>query len=344
MKKDKKLLKWREAWKLNRRAFALIYKRCPHMIISRLVCVAWDALTPYIGIYLSALLITELTQGRNPSVLTRLVLIILLSAAFISLAAAFLHKWRDVACARLYYKIQQIFSEKMMSMDYPDVDNPKTHELYHTIEQNHNSGGWGLNQVYGHIEGILSGLFTLLGGVALTVSLFTNRVPDTAGGFTVLNSPLFVLLIIAVMLAITYIAPLLANKAESYYALNSDSHNFGNRLFGYFGFLGFRKEFSEDIRIYRQDLICDKYGKDKTGIFCSKGMFARLARGPVGCYNAASSAVSIIFTGVVYIFVCLKALGGAFGIGAVTQYISAVTRVAGSIGSSIGIMGGMRNL
>lgn len=343
MKKDKKLLKWREAWKLNRRAFALIYKRCPHMIISRLVCVAWDALTPYIGIYLSALLITELTQGRNPSVLTRLVLIILLSAAFISLAAAFLHKWRDVVCARLYYKIQQIFSEKMMSMDYSDVDNPKTHELYHTIEQNHNSGGWGLNQVYGHIEGILSGLFTLLGGVALTVSLFTNRVPDTAGGFTVLNSPLFVLLIIAVMLAITYIAPLLANKAGSYYALNSDSHNFGNRLFGYFGFLGFRKEFSEDIRIYRQDLICDKYGKDKTGIFCSKGMFARLARGPVGCYNAASSAVSIIFTGVVYIFVCLKALGGAFGIGAVTQYISAVTRVAGSIGSSIGIMGGMRN-
>ena len=49
-------------------------------------------------------------------VLTRLVLIILLSAAFISLAAAFLHKWRDVACARLYYKIQQIFSEKMIDV------------------------------------------------------------------------------------------------------------------------------------------------------------------------------------------------------------------------------------
>ena len=81
MKKDKKLLTWRESWKLNRRAFSLIYKRYPHIIISRLVCVVWDALTPYIGIYLSALLITELTQGRNPSVITNLVLIILLSAA-----------------------------------------------------------------------------------------------------------------------------------------------------------------------------------------------------------------------------------------------------------------------
>lgn len=343
MKKDKKLLTWRESWKLNRRAFSLIYKRYPHIIISRLVCVVWDALTPYIGIYLSALLITELTQGRNPSVITNLVLIILLSAAFISLAAAFLHKWRDIACAGLYYKIQQIFSEKMISMDYPDADNPKTHELYNTIDQNRNGGGWGLNQVYGHIEAILSAILTLFGGIALTVSLFTSRVPDSAGGFTVLNNPLFILPIIAAMLGITYISPLLSNKAGSYYTLNSDLHNFGNRLFRFFGFLGFRKEFSEDIRIYRQDLICDKFGKDKTGTFCSKGMFAKLSKGPIGLYNAASSAVSDIITGVVYIFVCMKALGGAFGIGAVTQYVSAVMRVAGSIRSFSGIIGQMRN-
>ncbi len=343
MKKDKKLLTWREAWKLNRRAFALIYKRCPQMIVSRLICVAWDALTPYISIYLSALLITELTETRNSTVLTRLVLVILISAALISLAAAFLHKWRDVACAGLYYKVQQIFFEKMMSMDYPDADNPKTHEMYNTIEQNRNGGGWGLNQVYGHIERILSALLSLLGGVALTVSLFTSRVPDSSGGYTVLNHPLFVLLIIAIMLMITCVAPMLANKAGSYYALNSDSHNLGNRLFGYFGFLGFQKNLSEDIRIYRQDLLCDKFSKDKTGAFSSKGIFSKLARGPMGFYYAASSAISVLFTGVVYVFVCLKALGGAFGIGAVTQYVSAITRVAESIGSSIGIMGDMRN-
>ena len=79
MKHNKKLLTWREAWKLNSRAFALIYRRYPRMIKSRLVCVVWDALTPYVGIYLSALLITELTEARNPSVLTGLVLIILIS-------------------------------------------------------------------------------------------------------------------------------------------------------------------------------------------------------------------------------------------------------------------------
>ena len=72
-------------------------------------------------------------------------------------------------------------------------------------------------------------------------------------------------------------------------------------------------------------------------------MFAKLSKGPIGLYNAASSAVSDIITGVVYIFVCMKALGGAFGIGAVTQYVSAVMRVAGSIRSFSGIIGQMRN-
>ena len=130
MQKDTKLPTWREAWKLNRRAFILIYKRCPRMILSRLICIVWDALTPYAGIYLSALLITELTEARDPAVLTKLVLSILFSAALISLIAAFLHRWRDIECAGLYYKVQQIYSEKMMRMDYEDVDNPKTHELY----------------------------------------------------------------------------------------------------------------------------------------------------------------------------------------------------------------------
>lgn len=235
------------------------------------------------------------------------------------------------------------FADKMMSMDYEDADNAKTHEMYNTIEQNCNGGGWGLNRVYGNIEEILSAILTLFGGAALTISLFTNRVPEASGRYIILNNPLFILLIITIMLAITYLAPRLSNKAGSYYALNSNSHNLGNRLFGFFGWLGYYNVLATDVRIYRQDLICDKHNNDKTGIFSSGGMFAKLARGPMGLYNAASSAISVLFTGVVYIFVCLKALAGAFGIGAVTQYVAAITRLSGSVSSLIRTAGDMRN-
>ena len=77
--------------------------------------------------------------------------------------------------------------------------------------------------------------------------------------------------------------------------------------------------------------ICEKHNLSKENPFGSKGLFARYGKGPVGFYMAASSAVSVIFTGIAYVFVCLKAWAGAFGIGAVTKYISAVTKVYSSV-------------
>lgn len=332
-----------EVFRMNWRAYRLIYKRCPKMIVSRLLCVVWEALTPYVGIVLSARIIDELSAERNVRTLIFLVALALLSAAMISLVAAFLYKWRDTEGSGLYYRVQQIFSEKMAEMDFADADDPEVHKLYSTIEQNRNGGGWGLHQVYGQIEGLLAAVLRFAGGIVLTVSLFTSQVPSDAGAYTILNHPLFILLIAAVMILVTWLSPALSTKAGSYYAKNASSHNLGNRLFSFFGWLGERGECAADVRIYRQDRICDRYNNDKTSTFCSKGIFAKLAKGPMGLYGAASSVASVIFTGIVYAFVCLKALGGAFGIGAVTQYIASITTVSGSVSAFLGTLGGMRN-
>ncbi len=342
-KNDKKLLSWKEAYKTNQKAFRLIYKKYPNMFISRIVNVIWNAFTPYIGIYLSALIIEELSAGRNPKKLAKLILITLISAALISLFSAFLTKWRDTQCAGMYFKVKQIFTEKLLDMDFVNIDDTKTHEMLSTIQQNQNGGGWGLYRVIGNYESLFSSVITLFGGITLTITLFIKKVPETSGALTVLNSPLFIIAIIIVMLAVTYISPALSNKAGSYYAKGADSHNLGNRLFGFFGFLGCNREYAADIRIYRQDKICDKYNSSKTGVFGSNGLFAKYARGPMGFYYAASAATNVIFTGVVYIFICLKAWAGAFSVGSVTQYIASVTKLSGGISSLISTIGNMRN-
>lgn len=192
-------------------------------------------------------------------------------------------------------------------------------------------------------ESLCSAMLTLLGGITLTVSLFLIRVPEDAGVYTVLNNPLFVVLIIAVMLLITYLAPALSNKAGSYWALHADSNKFLNRAFSFFGTLGHRREMAADVRMYRQDRICEKHNRSKEISVGSKGLFAHLSLGPIGFYSAASSAVSVLFTGVVYIFVCLKAWAGAFGLGAVTQYIASITKVSGGVSNLIVTIGDMRN-
>ncbi len=329
--------------RLNNRALKLFYKRYPQMILSRLISVVWNSLTPYVSIYLSALVIDELAGSRNVERLQLLVLITLASAAVIALGTALLKKWTEAQSAGMWFKVENILSEKMLDMDYVSLDETHTAELLSTIRQNMNGGGWGLYRVVVAYEELCSSILTILGGISLTVSLFVSRVPDGAGALSALNNPLVVLAVITVMLAVTFIAPVLNNKSGSYYAKHADSHNLGNRLFSFFGWLGYYSELAPDVRIYRQDRICDRHNHNKDDTFCSNGLFARLAWGPMGLFAAAGSAVSVIFTGVVYAFVCLKALAGAFGLGSVTQYVASITKVSGGMSSFVSTLGDMRN-
>lgn len=343
--KDKKLLSLRESWRINLRAIKLVWRISPRGMLCQITETVWGTLTPYVGIRLSALIIEELSGARSPERLKTLILAALISAAVFALVTALLEKARkpemnDV----IWYQTDSLLWVKMLELDYHISDDPETRKILSTIRQNMNGGAWGIHRVQGNFNNLLQAALNLLGGLALTLSLFTARVPKEAGSLTFLNSPLLILLFLAGILASTLLSSFLSTKADSYSALNSDVHNLANRLFGYFGFLGHKRHLATDIRIYRQDKICKKYNCDKTDAFASKGYFAKLARGPMGLYPTAATAVSILFlTGMVYLFVCLKAWVGAFGIGMVTQYIGAVSRFSGSIGNLFNTAGFMRN-
>ncbi len=332
-----------EIFRLNIWAFKIFYHRYPQMIISRFVSLFVKALTPYVEIYLSALVIDELASGRDMKRLTMLVLATLFSAAVIALANTLLKKWTNTQNMGMWLKVLKIQGDKLLDMDYVSLDDPHTAEILSTIRQNQNGGGWGLYRVLQSFEMLCSSVLTILGGVALTFFLFVSPMPESAGSLTMLNHPLVVLGVIAAMLAVTFGAPVLESKAGSYYARNANSHNLGNRLFGFFGWLGYEGDLALDMRIYRQDKICDRINRNKEGIFSSNGLFAHLARGPIGFYTAASAAVSVIFTGIAYGFVCLKALSEAFGLGSVTQYIASITKVSSGMSSLVAVLGDMRN-
>lgn len=343
MKNNEKRITWSRAFRANHRAFKLLYAHYPQMVISYLLQVIWNALTPYVGIFLSALVIDELAGNREVQRLQALVGITLVSAAIIALGTAFLKKWKETQSAGDWLKIEHIVSKKMLDTDYVNLDDTHTAEMLSTIRQNFNGGGWGLGRVLTCYGALFSAVFTILGGLALTVTLFVSKVPADAGTLAILDHPLVVLGVITVMLAVTFSAPMLENKAGRYYAKHAEDHNLGNRLFSFFGWLGYISTLAADVRMYRQDKICDRYNRNKEDTFGSNGLFAHFARGPIGLYSAVGAAVSVIFTGIVYAFVCLKALAGAFGLGSVTQYIAAITKVSGGMSSLVSNIGFMCN-
>ena len=114
---------------------------------------------------------------------------------------------------------------------------------------------------------------------------------------------------------------------------------YGNRFLVFFGFLGYHHDYTPDVRIYRQDRLCTKYMTDKKMAYSPQGIFAAYARGPMGLLNAASATISVALTGFVYLYVCLKSWAGAFGIGAVIQYVAFVKLLAGSVSSILSTAG-----
>ena len=340
-KKETHLLSWRDSFQITFRAIKLYYNRYPKWMVAGLLNTIWTTITPFIGISLSAQIIEELAGARNKERLTLLVVATLLSAALITLIGSLIKRYQKITGVGAWY--ERFLMKKTLDMDFCIVDMPETHQKLSTIHQTSNGAGWGIRLATHALSNVIEAIFTILGGIVLTVTLFTHRVPEENMSLTFLNHPMFILLLIVAMLAVTYLAPALAGKAESYYATGNTRHNLGNRLFGYFGWLGYEKDLSADMRIYRQDRICDKYNRNKEATFHSKGYFAKLSWGPMGLYRAASSAVSCVFTALAYLFVCLKAWAGAFGVGMVTQYISSISKVSGGISDLISTAEDIRN-
>ena len=334
----------RDAMKLHFRAFRLLYQQCPQAIVSRFCQEAWNHLTPYIIVWMTALLLNEMAGARDTERITRLVVTLLVTSAVIALGKALIGAWQKSVSSMNYYNTMNIYTDKLLSMDYVRLDDPKTHELHSQIMQNINWNGWGLMQGEEVIFELLGNCFGLCGGIALTVSLFTSLVPADAGIYTVLNNPIFLLLLVGIMLAITYCAPRIATKADHVLMEQTANLTFINRFFSFYGTLGVENtENDPDIRIYRADRIADRYIRDKDQMmFCSAGQMAREIRRRSAPLKAASSALSVVFTGIAYLFVCLKALAGAFGIGSVTQYVAAISTVSGNVSGIVKSFGDMQ--
>ncbi len=341
MKDKKTRMTAKEAAMLNLRAFRTIYRTRKKVLFLRMAKFALGALTPYLGIWLSARLLDEISGQRDPAALVTWVLCAIGSAALIDLVSAIIHRLHNAEQAGMYIHIDHIMSDKMRRMDFCDMDDPKTHALYSTIQQNRGGGGWGLHRVTHNFNNLWSSVLKLGGGLALTVTLFTSPVP--AGEYAFLDSPWLTAPVIALMIGITLLAPVLSNMGGRLFAERAGDHNLGNRLFMFYGYCGRKDRFTTDARIYGLSSFCERYNTDKTAMFGSEGPFARLARGKAGLLKAASSAVGVLFTAVVYLYVCAKGLAGAFGVGSVTQYVGAVTLLSGGLSKVISVLGDMRN-
>ena len=335
MKKETKNLSWSKIIQLHLRSIADIHrlfpKLYPYMIVQRIL----DALKPYISIYISAQLINELAGLRRAEVLWFWVFLAISYAVVIALISNLLNYVKNNQTAFFgSRKNQGLLTAKLLSMDYADMDNQNTRDLYYQIMQNENWMNWGIQRTFQLFPNIVKDVTSIIGAIALTYSLFTIPVPDTAGRLTLLNHPLFVPALFLLMIGISALSGFCLSKAAAHTSDNTESAKFSNRLNSFYGKLGSQTKRAADIRLYKQQTISLHYFTHYN-IWGLDSKLAKESAGAVGIYSAIANGISALFTGIVYVFSCLKAWTGAFGVGSITQYVGAVTALSGSLSSLV---------
>ena len=331
-------LSLKKSLQLHYRSYRDIHRYCPHILTVTVAHAIMSALSPYITIYFSARIIDELATTRREDVLLFLVLLTLGSGVLCILITGLFRRWKEALNAQFFAQINRIYSDKMLSSDFSVVDQAQTHDLLSQIRQNALWNGWGFGQaVFCFSDGIES-LLGIAGAATLTISLFTLRVSETAGVLAILNRPILIVIMVGLLLGSTILSSLCQNKAIRYWTFSSENIKLTNRIFNSFGFIAANQKRALDIRIYNQQEMASHYTPRNID-----QELAQKAKGPMGLFSAAGAAISTLLTGFIYLFVALKTLGGAFGVGSLTQYVSALTSLTKHFSTLFVTLGSVRS-
>ena len=343
MKNKENLAGFRETVRSTLRAYKLWHQYAPRLILSSILYSISYAFTPYVTIYFSSQVLNELAGARDPERLLWLVGLTVSLTAALGALTALLDRWyRTTACGLgIWYISRQMETDKLLSMDFSAADDPHTHQLLSKMHEAFNWGGWGVFWVVTNTQNLVRPLFGVLGAIALTVTLFLQQVPDSAGKLILLNNPFVTLLALGVLLGITFLAPWFQGKANRFLMAATEDTTASNRFLTFLYWTMQSPDRAVDVRMYRQDKLIRHYGRKDT-TFLPGGPFSKCAQGPEGLWSGAAATVSGVFTGLAYGFVCLKAWAGAFAVGGVAQYVAAITALSSNLTQLINTWGQFR--
>lgn len=309
----------------------------PKLFLSTCAYALAKRLSPYVTIWLSARLINELAGPRDPERLRFWVLMTVSLTAALQLLTAALFHWRQAVHGTEWELENRMQTKKMLDMDFSTVESPETENLLHAMRKHMMGNLYGFVDIHGAFtESVIGGLASILGAAALTVSMFAS--PVTAEALMWLNHPLIAAAVVVLLLGLAALSPALAAKSSENRALLWPCSNIYNRVLSYYpNFCGERRR-AMDMRMYGQQRVA--LPAMEQGAMYRKGSPAiSILLGKIAPYTAAGRVAGTVLTGIVYVFVCLKAWAGAFGVGSVTQYVGAITQLCGGLSDMLGTVG-----
>ena len=323
-KKEHKGVFW-ENISLIKRALSIISELTPNRLKINVIKAVIDALTPYIAICMSALIIDELTGAREISVLIRYVLITTGGTLFFHMTSAILQQKIAVMNVVFHQELKKHLNNIKLNLDYDKMENPKYNELHSKI---------------------VGSMFMTNAGITSVVDLFTSLVTSSVGCITavIIIARVFVktngevnqissfgIGLLYAIIIIGCIAVTVRNsRKESKEEFGLYQNCATNRYIDYYHFNYMEDDkAAKDIRIFNQkDLIIseirDKARKPWMSILIRRSRLFQI-------YFGSNTIISTFIGGLTYVVIGLRALKGYISLGNVSQSYSSVVILISSI-------------
>ncbi|MCL1986628.1 MAG: ABC transporter ATP-binding protein/permease [Firmicutes bacterium] len=322
------------------RAFRILQQFPKRIILSSLLAILVQTPLPFVQIWFSAQLINELVGERDVERLAWLV-VWLVGINFLSHILEMLtQRWQTYCFSQNHALIYNVLTNKMMQMDLADLENPEIQLEYSSIRDHITSGataGRGVLAVLSSSMAIVEGVLRVGLSVAFAFTLFTLPVPLDSP-LIWLDSPIIVAALFGIIGFDIFLVPYIRTKADKYGIKSADIFQTEQRFMNFYlwTMLGFNER-AKDIRIYDQKRMINKTADHNLLNMAKWRPFFRIA----AKIKILGRIISIFAYGVLYLYVAMKAVAGAFGVGNIVQYVGAITQFSSGLGSimvNIGII------
>lgn len=291
--------------------FPIIGKKYPAFFVIKTLDMIFSTLHPFIGIFITPLLIDELITTRNIKQIITYVLALVIGETLITIITSLCHNKIMKYKERVNNYLDWILSKHIMELDFQLTEDKKALDQ---LEKARNGLSW-----YGSITETIDNFYAIISNILKSIGLVT---------IIAINAPL-ILILIFVGVVIATILMEKQNKVQFYYY---EKLSKVNRMFGYFGWTVSDFRYGKDIRLYNaKDMMVDRWKK-----FSDESTKHWEAQAQ-GCYpySLTHNMIDIIRTMLTFFYVGYLAINGSITIGGFTQLVEASGQLNGSFGGII---------
>ena len=306
----------------NMRALKLLHSFCPSYFPLLVLKSFFGKLSPYFNLYLSAEIVNEIVGARNKGTLITLVLITVIGNFAIAIMGGILNRAFGHKETLLYQREAVYYNKKTLGLDYDNLENTEVRQLRRKIVESSRINFHGkqlLLMSVGRLVNItISAILALILGIEMFVLMF-------ASGFSWLIILLACLIVGLVAFNVWY-SFREKDKMGAVYRNISQTMIDENRIDEAMDCYNMGK----DVRLYRQDKLIMKI---KNYAFDLHKKAFRTMESKRYKINMPLTFTGILLEAIIYVFVCVYALLGTFGIGSIVKYVGFVETITGCITS-----------